>query len=80
MGKRPAPAYVTRLGRAFHGDALEIMRALPAESIALVMTSPPFALRRQKAYGNVTAAALSEIRSRAGGGGLNLHYRQTYTS
>ena len=25
------------------------------ESVALVFTSPPFALRRQKAYGNVTA-------------------------
>src|SRR5437870_4116755 len=54
--RRLKPAYGTRLGRAYNGDALQIMRALPAESVALVMTSPPFALRRQKAYGNVTAA------------------------
>ncbi len=49
------PAYVTRRGRAYVGDSLEIMRRLPAESVSLVMTSPPFALRRQKAYGNVAA-------------------------
>jgi site-specific DNA-methyltransferase (cytosine-N4-specific) len=32
-----------------------VLRELPAASVALVFTSPPFALRRQKAYGNVTA-------------------------
>jgi site-specific DNA-methyltransferase (cytosine-N4-specific) len=31
------------------------MRRLPSSSVALVMTSPPFALRRKKAYGNVAA-------------------------
>jgi site-specific DNA-methyltransferase (cytosine-N4-specific) len=57
VGKaRLLPAYSTRLGRAYQGDALDVLRSLAAESIALVMTSPPFALRRQKAYGNVTAA------------------------
>lgn len=57
MGKpRLLPAYSTRLGRAYQGDALEVLRTLRADSVALVMTSPPFALRRQKAYGNVTAA------------------------
>jgi site-specific DNA-methyltransferase (cytosine-N4-specific) len=48
------PVYTTRRGRAFHADALDILSRLPAESVSLVMTSPPFALRRQKAYGNVT--------------------------
>ncbi len=57
---RKIPAYTTRWGRAYHGDAVEVMRSLPAESLALVMTSPPFALRRQKAYGNVTAAEYVE--------------------
>jgi site-specific DNA-methyltransferase (cytosine-N4-specific) len=47
------PAYTTRLGRAYHADALDVLRQLPADSVALVLTSPPFALRRQKAYGNV---------------------------
>src|SRR3989441_7983179 len=53
---RKAPAYTTRWGRAYQGDALEVIRAMLSESVALVMTSPPFALRRQKAYGNVAAA------------------------
>src|SRR2546422_10655780 len=49
------PAYTTRRGRAYHADALEILRRLPSESVSLVLTSPPFALRRKKAYGNVPA-------------------------
>jgi DNA modification methylase len=52
---RQLPAYVTSQGRAFHGDALDTLRQLPADSVALAFTSPPFALRRQKAYGNVAA-------------------------
>jgi len=57
VGKaRKLPAYTTRLGRAFHGDAFELLQMVPDESVSLVFTSPPFALRRQKAYGNVTAA------------------------
>jgi DNA modification methylase len=47
------PAYTTPLGRAYHADALDVLRQLPDDSIALVLTSPPFALKRQKAYGNV---------------------------
>jgi site-specific DNA-methyltransferase (cytosine-N4-specific) len=50
---RILPSYTTRLGRAFTGDALEVLRTLPANSVSLAMTSPPFALRRKKAYGNV---------------------------
>lgn len=49
------PAYTTQWGKAYHADAHEILRRLPANSVALVMTSPPFALRRKKAYGNVPA-------------------------
>jgi len=48
-----APAYVTRWGRAYLGNALDILRQLPGNSVALAFTSPPFALKRQKAYGNV---------------------------
>lgn len=50
------PAYSTRWGRCIHGDSLGVMRQLKAETVSLVMTSPPFALKRQKAYGNVTPA------------------------
>lgn len=47
-------AYVTNGGAAFHGDSLDLLAQLPDSSINLVMTSPPFALQRQKEYGNKT--------------------------
>lgn len=46
------PAYTTNRGAAYCGDSLELLAALPDSSINLVVTSPPFALQRQKAYGN----------------------------
>ncbi len=49
------PAYTTSWGRAYRADAIDVLHQLPSESVALVMTSPPFPLRRQKAYGNVPA-------------------------
>jgi DNA modification methylase len=45
-------AYRTELGGAFSGDSRDLLAALPDDSVNLVMTSPPFALQRQKAYGN----------------------------
>lgn len=48
------PLYRTNLGGAYVGDACALMAELPDASIDLVVTSPPFALRRQKTYGNVT--------------------------
>jgi site-specific DNA-methyltransferase (cytosine-N4-specific) len=48
------PAYVTPWGRAYHADALTVLRRLRSDSVALAFTSPPFALKRQKAYGNVS--------------------------
>lgn len=45
-------AYRTDLGEAWCGDALELLELLPDSSVNLVMTSPPFALQRQKSYGN----------------------------
>ena len=47
------PAYYTSCGAAFCGDSSELLRELPDESVDLVMTSPPFALQRQKDYGNI---------------------------
>lgn len=47
------PLYYTDKGRAFVGDSFDLLAELPDNSIDLVMTSPPFALRRQKTYGNV---------------------------
>lgn len=45
-------AYRTNLGEAFCGDSLLLLDALPANSVNLVITSPPFALQRKKEYGN----------------------------
>jgi len=45
-------AYGTDLGSAHCGDSRGLLRKLDDESVNLVITSPPFALQRQKAYGN----------------------------
>jgi DNA modification methylase len=57
---RIVPAYTTAFGRAYQADALIALRSLKDNSVALVFTSPPFALRRQKAYGNVPATEYVE--------------------
>lgn len=49
---KTAPVYITSLGAAYQGDALELLEELENESVNLVFTSPPFALQRQKEYGN----------------------------
>jgi site-specific DNA-methyltransferase (cytosine-N4-specific) len=46
------PAYSTPLGASYVGDAIQLLAGLPDNSINLVITSPPFALQRQKEYGN----------------------------
>lgn len=51
--KLDSPFYKTDLGRAYLGDSLSYLKKIPDESIDLVITSPPFALRRKKKYGNV---------------------------
>jgi site-specific DNA-methyltransferase (cytosine-N4-specific) len=43
---------MTRNGAAYCGDSRELLKQLRDESVDLVMTSPPFALQRQKSYGN----------------------------
>jgi DNA modification methylase len=45
-------AYRTDLGEAWCGDARELLGTMRNGSINLVITSPPFALQRQKSYGN----------------------------
>ena len=53
-------AYETELGRCYHGDARQVLAELPAESVDLVLTSPPYALRRKKRYGNADATDYKE--------------------
>lgn len=47
------PLYKTTLGQAYVGDSLDLLSRIADSSIDLVITSPPFALQRQKSYGNV---------------------------
>jgi DNA modification methylase len=49
----PNPLYTTDYGAAYVGDSLLLLDRLEPDSIDLVLTSPPFALQRQKIYGNV---------------------------
>jgi len=49
------PFYETDFGAAYCGDSLKLLKKLPSQSISLIMTSPPFALRRKKTYDNVDA-------------------------
>jgi DNA modification methylase len=48
-----AVRFQTRLGAACCGDSLDLLAKLPDNSVNLVVTSPPFALLRQKEYGNL---------------------------
>ena len=50
------PVYSTKLGEAYCANCLEVLASVPEGSVDLVITSPPFALRRKKSYGNVSAA------------------------
>jgi len=45
--------YSTQYGFTYLGDSLELLNQLDAESVDLVITSPPFSLQREKTYGNV---------------------------
>lgn len=53
MNHRVKALYKTRFGEAYVGDAFRLLQSVRSESIDLVLTSPPFALQRQKEYGNV---------------------------
>jgi DNA modification methylase len=48
--------YSTSLGKQYAGDSRALLGHLPANSVDLIMTSPPFALLRQKSYGNEAQA------------------------
>jgi site-specific DNA-methyltransferase (cytosine-N4-specific) len=52
---RSAPYYETQSGAAYAGDSRKLLKELPASSIDLICTSPPFALLREKEYGNPSA-------------------------
>ena len=51
-----SPACLTNWGAAYCGDSINLLAALPDASVNLVLTSPPFALQREKEYGNKAQA------------------------
>ena len=51
----PKPYYSTGLGAAYLDNSLQLLPFLETSSVNLVITSPPFALKRKKEYGNVDA-------------------------
>lgn len=53
MLKNAMPAYYTAKGAAYIGDSRQLVTELADNSINLFFTSPPFALQRQKDYGNL---------------------------
>jgi site-specific DNA-methyltransferase (cytosine-N4-specific) len=60
MTMETAPTYVTNWGAAYCGDSLRLLEEMPDESVNLVLTSPPFALQREKEYGNKAQAEYVE--------------------
>jgi hypothetical protein len=53
---RPIEVYRTKLGKAVLTKAEDYLPSMQENSVDLVVTSPPFALLRQKAYGNLDQA------------------------
>lgn len=47
--------YTTAFGAAYLGNALRYLRQMDHSTVDLIVTSPPFALKRKKEYGNVDA-------------------------
>lgn len=46
------PAYRTCLGQQIVGDSRHVLGEMPSDTVDLIVTSPPFALLRQKSFGN----------------------------
>lgn len=49
---KPVPYYRTDLGTAWLGDAIDVLKRIKTGSVQAIITSPPFALRTKKRYGN----------------------------
>jgi len=47
--------HITKLGKIYCADSLDLMKEIKTSSVDLIITSPPFGLVRKKSYGNVNA-------------------------
>ncbi len=54
---KPTRVYSTALGHQLAGDSRVLLQQLEPNSVDLIVTSPPFALLREKSYGNMDQAA-----------------------
>lgn len=52
LKKKYKPYYNTKMGQAYLGDSIELLKLVPDDSLNLIITSPPFALTSKKEYGN----------------------------
>ena len=53
-------AYSTSMGTAYCADSIDVLSALPDDTVDLVVTSPPYALHFKKEYGNADQDAYVE--------------------
>lgn len=53
MMEDTTPFYETSFGKAYLGDALDLIKEIPDRSINLIVTSPPYGLIKKKEYGNI---------------------------
>ena len=50
------PAYDRNNAQLYVGDCVDVMGALPAESVDAIVTSPPYAMQRRSTYGGIPEA------------------------
>lgn len=53
MARQVTPYWENGTATLYHGDCVEVMAALPAESVDAIVTSPPYAMQRKTTYGGI---------------------------
>ena len=56
LARQITPAYDRNNAQLYVGDCVEVMAALPAESVDAIVTSPPYAMQRKSTYGGIPEA------------------------
>ena len=56
LARQIAPAYDRNNAQLYVGDCVDVMAALPAESVDAIVTSPPYAMQRKATYGGIPEA------------------------
>lgn len=53
LARQVTPAYDRNNAQLYLGDCVDVMAALPAESVDAIVTSPPYAMQRKATYGGI---------------------------